>query len=290
MIKLTKKLLSFKDTFKPSIKKIFDKYNDVIIKEIYIMRKPIQQYLRNALNILSIGQFEENIKKLDYDKIFHLFMIVILENNIKILMEKNQRINIEIINDVKFNELINDSNIDKIKIDINDKFNLIKFINSGLSFMGNDDFFIYSSYKNNCQKWIYNMLLSNNLMKNEYEKFILQDIKGLFKNMGLLKPISDVLTNLGAIGDYIISGGKIDNKYNDLKLHTILFDKKYYTIDDAKNWLKNNGYKNSKMRNMKNYFRFIQLGNKYIKSKYNVDKYYTINNDKLKIQYIIGYH
>ena len=306
MIKTAKYLLSFKDKFKPSIKKILEKYNENIIKEIIIMRKPINKYLRNALNILSVGNFEENINKLNYDKIYHLFMIIILDNNIKILIEKNERVNIEIIENNKFNELYNDGNVDKIKIDINDSpsgldkkhsflynFNLNQFINTSLKYMGNDNFFIYSSYKWNCQNFIYNILLSNNLMKKDYENFIMQNIEELFKNMNYIKPISDILTTTAAIGNYILSGGKLDNKiseFKNLKLHTILFPKKYYTIEKAKKWLDDNNYKNSKMTEQKNYYRFQQLGNQYIKNKFNVDKYYTIKNKKLKIKYIIGYH
>ena len=217
MIKTAKYLLSFKDKFKPSIKKILEKYNDNIIKEIIIMRKPINKYLRNALNILSVGNFEENINKLNYDKIYHLFMIIILNNNIKILIEKNERVNIEIIENNKFNELYNDINIDKIKIDINDNFNLNQFINTSLKYMGNDNFFIYSSYIWNCQNFIYNILLSNNLMKKDYENFIMQNIEELFKNMNYIKPISDILTTTSAIGNYILSGGKLPVKIKKYK-------------------------------------------------------------------------
>jgi len=285
MIKIIKKSLNFLNSFKPSIKQLLNNYGDNYIKNIYICRKPINDILRKTLNFISIGNFENNIDKLNYDKIFHLFIICVLDD-VNLLIEKNERINI-MINNID----LNNNDIDKLNVDLkNQNIKLNEFIYTGLKFMGDDNFFKYSSYKYNCQNFIYNLLLSNNLMNSEYEKFILQDIKTLFNNMGYIKPISDVLTNIGAIGNYIYNGGELNYEKN-YKLHTILFNKKYFNKENAIKWLKQNNYKYSIMRNQKNFYRFQQLGNNYIKNKYGVKYYFTIKSKDFNgIEYIIGYN
>ena len=59
------------------------------IKEIYIYRKPIQKFIKTFLNNVSFNQIEDNLKKYNYDDIFHLFLIVKTDNN-DILIEKNE--------------------------------------------------------------------------------------------------------------------------------------------------------------------------------------------------------
>ena len=47
--------------------------------------------------------------------------------------------------------------------------------------MGDNKFYTYSSFTNNCQDWVYSLLKSNNLLTPEIEKFVKQDTGELLK-------------------------------------------------------------------------------------------------------------
>ena len=74
--------------FPPAIRKIISENSDKNIKSIIICRNPIKSNLQKILNIISLGKIQKNMKKLGYDKLVHLFMIVQFYDNKKILVEK----------------------------------------------------------------------------------------------------------------------------------------------------------------------------------------------------------
>ena len=241
--------------FNPTITKLLQNYGDIEIKMITIIRKPIQSYIKNILNILSLGQLKENMKYLNYDKIFHLFMIIKLKTDENILIEKNERINILLTKDI-FNQFENK------KIVVND-LTINKMFSNTLKNITVDNFFIYKSHSYNCQNFLINLLKYNNLLNNELNDFILQDVEKLFYKMNYIKPISDFITNLGARFDIIKQGGTINN---DFVVQSIIFKK--MDLNDCIKFCNNINFKYTKINNKnKNKIVISEFTDNYLKKK-----------------------
>lgn len=197
---ITRQLFFGIDQFNPSIKKLLKLYGNFSITSIIVYRKPIQSFLKSTLNILSFGIFEKNYKS-NYDNVYHLYMIVTLSNGANIKIEKNQRINIERVNPENYL-------IDNINVNLKDRLN-INFLLYNTKELMKDNFYIYTTNNYNCQNFLLNILLSNNLLNEELKKFIYQDPKLLFNKLSTLSSFGNVLSNIAAKGDVIIKGGEI---------------------------------------------------------------------------------
>lgn len=174
--------------------------NDLLIKEgnqnitkISICRKPVQSIIQKALNVLTFGMFKKNIEKLGYDTVYHLYMTVFLENGKIYSLEKNQRVNV-------VSDYISGGECEIITI----KKNLNNFILDAekLKIAG---FYRYDAFKDNCQKWIKDILNANEI--TSLDKFILQDVGDLVPS--LIQKFSKGLTDIAGVADYVIKGGEL---------------------------------------------------------------------------------
>jgi hypothetical protein len=264
------------DQFNPTIKKQLLILGNKKIINIQICRKPIQQYINTVLNVLSFGQFEENLKNSDYDKLFHLFLYITLEPGQKIVLEKNERINLQ----VKMNKIDNETEFININ-NLPNNLTLNILLDNCKNQMGETNFFKYSAHSYNCQNFVLNILSSNNLLNEEYKKFIYQDTEQLFNNLGYLKILSDKITDLGASMNVIKEGGRVKN--NNYIIQSILFNKEKYDVNKASLWLYEHNFKFNKVDITDNYLRFRQSRPS---KKY---KYYTKNINK-NIKFIFAYY
>jgi len=154
-----------------------------------INRKPISKAINIALNVASWGQFEENMSKTPYDKLFHLSLDVHLSNGKIVKIEKNERITLTQIFSVG-------SSSDDMSISV-PNVTLNEFINNGYREMGHS-FFLYDGKNNNCQYFILGLLRGNKCLTPEAQQFIKQDTEELFENIPWTKRIMDGFTDLGA--------------------------------------------------------------------------------------------
>jgi hypothetical protein len=257
--------------FNPTINKLLEQYGNRQIESITIYRKPIQSYINQVLNTLSLGQLNKNLKEANYDKLFHLYMIVKLSYHEYILIEKNERINIHKVN--KIDNMIENREINNIN-----NLTINEMLNKTIERIGNDNFYTYKSHSWNCQNFIMNVLKSNNLLNNDLQEFILQDTEKIFYKMGYLKPISDMVTNTAATLNIIKEGGKINDKKNYI-VQSIVF--KNMSIDECIKFCIEHKYKYNKVDYKKNgVIRIRQYTPSYLKTKgYNEYTTHKINNN-----------
>jgi hypothetical protein len=248
--------------FNPTINKLLEQYGNRQIESITIYRKPIQSYINQVLNTLSLGQLNKNLKEANYDKLFHLYMIVKLSYYEYILIEKNERINIHKVN--KIDNMIENKEINNIN-----NLTINEMLNNTINRIGNDNFYTYKAHSWNCQNFIMNVLKSNNLLDNELMDFILQDTEKIFYKMGYLKPISDMVTDTAATLNIIKEGGKINDKINDKQnyiVQSIIF--KNMSIDECIKFCQENNFKFNKVIYKKNNSIVIrQYTPNYVKKK-----------------------
>ena len=179
----------------PSVRDMINKHSYEIINEIIVERQPVTAAISTIINILSDNKLSENLKDLNYDKIFHLFMRF-RTNQGSYKIEKNQVINFE-------KEPFKPSD-SYISIDVNKTITIKELIDNAIKKFGKR-IVIYDSRDNNCQRFIADLLISNDLMKPEYETFILQDAQKIYKNMGWVGDGAKVITYVAAGADLIIN-------------------------------------------------------------------------------------
>lgn len=177
-------------------KKTQSKYNTLRDKEITsieIFRAPIQSVFKTLLEVATPG-LKQLEKKLGYDNLYHLGMIITVKNDRKYIVEKNQ--NILIIGEKSY------PNTEKIKIPLKGKITLGSMFNKALKGMGKDKFYGYNFETNNCQKFISSLLRYSNLLYPEANKFIEQDISTLIENMpSRIKDVANLTTDIASILD-----------------------------------------------------------------------------------------
>jgi len=207
-------VLHGRDDYQPKVRKILSEYGDKMVKSAIVMRKPLSSLLMGALNTVSLGQFSKNLKNSPYDKLYHLALIVQLEDGTKLLIEKNEVINMDI-------NLSMPSNAETLEVP-NIPSNLI--VNDMLmktqERMG-ADYFKYNSKHNNCQNYIINILHANNMGDEATYTFVKQNTKDLFEGLTTLRKVANTVTDLGAKVNEITTGAGIKKMKNNNKISSI---------------------------------------------------------------------
>jgi hypothetical protein len=258
------------DKYSNKIQKFLSEYGDKKIVDIYVYRKPIQKILNYYLNLASSLQIIKNLKESNYDDIFHLFMIVKCDNGEYVLIEKNDILNINLIN---IDAINNAENVEKIKINyMSYVLSINDLLNNTLKNIVEYEFFNYNSLNLNCQKFILDILRSNKLYNEKDKNFIYQNPYKIYNKTGLLSYINKKITDLSA-SIKIIKGEGINDKID--KNYELIY---VYTNDK---FFKNN--KNELLKNLdkldiniKDYYKQIKDN----KIKYLFNKNTNINYDK----------
>ena len=77
------------DSYNNKTRKNLEKYGNIPISSIDVMREPISSYINTFLNGITFGGWDDAKKKVGYDDMFHLGMVVTLDTGVKIKVEKN---------------------------------------------------------------------------------------------------------------------------------------------------------------------------------------------------------
>lgn len=199
---LFNKILPTRKDFPPKVRETIAKYRDYYIKGIQVARTPVESYVKNILNTLSLGQLQSQITKSDYDDIFHLFMVVILENGPDILVEKNEVVSMEI------NKSRNVAGI--ITIPLNGKrITFGELIDKAVKAVG-PSIYLYDHVNNNCQVFIRDILKANGLLTPEANSFIIQNVEQIMKTSPeFVNSLARFSTEAAAKFDRLLKGGHL---------------------------------------------------------------------------------
>lgn len=185
----------------PSAQKLVDKYGNFPIEEIILSRHPISNVM-NVVNYLTGDDLKKRLQNTPYDTLYHLQMFVKV-NNEWLSIEKEANIHITLKNpySIKNAERLN---VFSNGLTIND------LLNNTLNRIGTNNFFNYSAYNLNCQHFILDILISNNLDTPQNTKFVKQDTETIFTEN--YRKTADIITNAGAVFDTFKEGGRIKRK------------------------------------------------------------------------------
>ena len=180
-----------RNDYPPAERNLIFKYGNMPIKSICLYREPLAKGVNTLTNALSVGQMGQLKKKYGYDEMYHLYMVITVQETQDkfppILIEKNEVINIHEYPNVN-------PNAQKLELHLSPKFNYTfkQFLDNGQRVMGSR-YFTYDPFDNNCQIFISSLISANPPLEQDNpnaNKFILQDVEGLKTE---LNPISRTL-------------------------------------------------------------------------------------------------
>jgi hypothetical protein len=206
-------------------------------------------------------------------------MVVTMEDNKQIQIEKNEVINLTLkIDTVKGQEEMN--------VNIMSPITLNQLLDGGKTIL-KDRYFSYRAFGNNCQDYQLALLKGSNLLTPQLENFIKQDVSELANINPYLKKIANAFTDLGGKFNEIIHGTGIHKKHSKShKVQSVVFDKKHWTVKEAKKWLLENNYTASKVDRKLNTLRFRQID----PEQFNRDEWkYTTHRLPDNIELVIVY-
>ena len=201
-------------------KNLIGDLGDMTVRHIRIGRTPLPTLLNTAINIATLGAFKKALNRSPYDKLYHLFIILTLDNGKTMLLEKNAAINMQ----------LNPPTPPKgtTYMDVNAIPSTLTFkllLENTKTLMGTK-FFPYDSIKNNCQDFILSVFKANHLLTQPIVDFVKQDVNGLFKNFNNTKKLMNVVTNLGGVADIAMKGGRLNqspvlDEYGKIATHLV---------------------------------------------------------------------
>ncbi len=186
----------------PALKKALNDYGDYKIIGVRVCRHPIRSFITKALNFLIGGELEERLAKLNYDKLFHLFMNLTMEKDgdvIYLRTERNQRVT-AIPTKEPYKETPEDECKDATSFPKGMKYS--EFMERSEK-LGGSNFYRYDAVNNNCQDYCLTLTKANKI--KGLDEFIKQELNGLLSPA--LEKLAKGITDVGAVVDAVLSGG-----------------------------------------------------------------------------------
>ena len=179
--------------------KVFNQYAGKQVTKIYILRKPIQGILSTIANWITAGKYQEKVEELGYTDAFHLYSVFEFADGQYLQIEKNARITIT-------PSKAPPANVEQVIISV-PNVTLDQLFETTRKAVGDHEFFQYSADKNNCQKFLNDILRANGLATAAATKFIMQDAKAIFGTLSSTQQaLAQAATDLGGKIEQVTQG------------------------------------------------------------------------------------
>ena len=164
---------------------LFEGFKKIIKLDVF--RLPVSDTFKNLSKLFTLGKINKAMKKLGYDKLFHLYLEAQLSDGNKYRIEKGIVIKLEFVvsNDERSFEHGDIKLLEELPVNIDMKDLNLKTLFEKTDYKMGDKFIPYNIAGNNCQDFISQMLDANGLLTKKLKKFILQDSKAIFKELGM---------------------------------------------------------------------------------------------------------
>ena len=197
-----------KDVFSPRIgynnatKRMLEQYGDGVITKITAYRKPLSDVLPAVINAISLGKWNQLVKKYGFDKFFHSSLICVVKGE-PLNIEKNEVISIT-------KNIPTGEGVESQEIPLNGKsFTLNQMMEKARQDAGDKKFFLYDAGSNNCQNFLSYLLKGQGLYDDTAKSFIYQNIGGIIDELpDYVKKIAVGATDLAATFNKLTGQGK----------------------------------------------------------------------------------
>ena len=194
------------DDYPNFTKKMLEQYGNETITKLIMYRKPIGEYLNVVINAVSLGKWNQLVKKAGYDKFFHLSLIAEV---------KGEKLNIEKTDVVSISKDIPEgAGTESQDVPLDGKsFTLNELMAKTRDNMGDQAFFEYDGFKNNCQVFVSNLLKSVGLYGAKEKAFAYQPIKEIIDELpDYVKNFQRGITDVSATLKRITGQGKEEER------------------------------------------------------------------------------
>lgn len=186
------------------LQSILDRTTDNKVIKLELGKKSIRPLVHKALDAVSLGEFSRRQKKLDYEKIYHNFLIATLEDGTKVKIEKDEVIKARPVTQADYTNSI-------YEIDMKGKdLNLQEMFKTASE--GNEkDFFRYRASSANCQNFTRDMIVKNGLLPDGAAEYLkLQNAHHLISAVPTGTHVANLITDSAAVADRLIHGDGIN--------------------------------------------------------------------------------
>ena len=190
----------------PSIRSLVEKMGSTPITHIDVCRTPLAGGVRKFINLITLGGFEAARKRLGYDKIFHLYMLLTFADGKTVRIDKNETVQVNSPADHGGTCLSAG----------NPGIDLKTFFEKGEAKAGSQNaYWVYNPITANCQKFVMDSLSGCGLITSSLKTFIFQDAAQLVKSEPIRKVLTSV-TNIAGRADTVLHG---QGNRKKLKVH-----------------------------------------------------------------------
>jgi len=178
------------------VRGILKTMGDIPITSAEVVRSPVQSIVQQAINFVSGGEFKKAIADKPYDDIFHLMIVLTLEDGKKYSLEKNAIITLR---------PTKGRSGESMPVSVPLGLTLNKALEKTEEAMG-DLYATYSAKSNNCQDFILAFLKANGMGDAKVYSFVKQDVSTLFGKTDFLRKFTNTVTDIGAKVTTLIEG------------------------------------------------------------------------------------
>lgn len=196
---------SIRVNYPPYTREALARFGDGRIIGLTIARTPIMSVINEALNIITQNKWDEAKRKVGYDSLFHVALLVDLElaNGVKkrLVVEKNAVINIT-------DRFTQNEHTEIFPLSTpSPPITLHQMLEGARRAMGDSAYFGYEAFSNNCQVYLQNLLQSAGVLTPEAKAFLFQPTEELVKELPFYTRFATkAITSLGAWVDRLIYG------------------------------------------------------------------------------------
>jgi hypothetical protein len=189
-----------------NVQQMLDAHGTKMVVSVRVCRVPITSAIKNTLSKITLGKLDVAMKEHNYDNLFHLYMNMTFEDGTIIGIEKNQRVKITMSGIQGKGSMEHAGNEPSECKGASVRKILSEFMANGEK-RGDatGEFYRYSAMKNNCQKFVNDLLVSNGV--SHLSKFVLQDVGNLLPGYTKTEKLINATTDAAAIVDYLVRGG-----------------------------------------------------------------------------------
>lgn len=186
----------------PLIRTFLSNHGQEKIIAIRVCRSPIMGFVDKLANIVSLGQWEANKRAMNYDKMFHLFLLFRTDSGKCFKLEKNQNLNVGTAD-------WNNHKAEFLPVPIGSPLDANTLFKNAESKVDHKRLYAYDPVHSNCQNFCHDILKSSNLLSSALDHFIMQNAEEVLKHLGLLKKAMTGITNVAARADILVNGSGI---------------------------------------------------------------------------------
>ena len=178
--------------YPPAMRKLLNEVGNETITKITLFKYPL-------VEVSALAKFFSN-KKIPYDELFHLGMSI------------NGKYNLDKDRVLKFVRGViptkrNTQTMDVIKVPIKPRLSINALLEQTRLRIGNEKMTEYNAFRNNCQDFVMNLLITGDWSTPDTTKFINQNVKSFLKDLPEgTELITNAFTKVGAIVDRLKHG------------------------------------------------------------------------------------